>query len=118
MNKEYKPVIGPDEVQPGEVEVWCFAVGNMPGPFASRKLRRAHKKAMDIICHLDGMIGIHPMPPRGNLIVFLTENDAKAGKNILRSKDIQTGDHIAKVYVPADLAKQGYRQMEIWRATH
>lgn len=60
-------------------------------------LMRKSRKAMEYIATLEGLIGIHPHYPRGMLIIFKTENDAKIGKNKTEAKGIQTGRNICEV---------------------
>ena len=72
---------------------YTVAVGNF-NPFI-----RASRKAVKYISTLDGMIGIHPQYPRGMLIIFKTENDAKIGKNKMEAKGIQTGRNICEVEI-------------------
>ena len=79
-----------------EVSVWSVAVGNLPlNPFKMR----AAEKALLYIRDLEGFIGIHPIPPRGTLCLFRSENEAKGARNLMRAKGIQTGNNICELYV-------------------
>ena len=91
---------GLNEERKGETEVYAVATGNFPSIFAPRKLKKASKQAIDLINRQEGFCGYHPMPPRGTLCLFLTENNAKAARNVMRSRGIPVGDNITKVFVP------------------
>lgn len=73
-------------------EAWTVAVGNVPF-FKNKRV----KKALEIISKQEGLIGVHPVPPRGNLLLFDTENNAKGARNMLTFYGIECGDNICKV---------------------
>lgn len=75
------------------MKAWTVAVGNIN--ILSRKSRAAVK----YIKGLDGLIGVHPCAPRGNLILFSSENAAKLAKNKMDLKGIQTGRNICEVEI-------------------
>lgn len=97
---------GKDEAAEGEVKLWTVATGNFPSMFAPRELKKRSKEAIDFINRLDGFCGLHPMPPRGILCLFDSENNAKAGRNMMRSKGIPVGDNICYVFVPEKDVKE------------
>lgn len=68
-------------------------------PWHSRKVRESAKEAFMFIKGLEGFVGVHPMPPKGTLCLFRTENDAKIARNQMNEKGIQTGDNICEVFV-------------------
>ena len=82
-----------------EVQLWAVAVGNLPMPWHPRKIRKAGIAAFKFIKKLDGFVGVTPMPPRGTLCLFRTENDAKRGMNLMNSEGIVTGKNICEVFV-------------------
>lgn len=82
-----------------EVQLWAVAVGNMPTRFTPRKIRKAGIAALKFIKRLDGFVGVTPIPPRGTLCLFRTENDAKCGMNLMNSEGIATGKNICDVFV-------------------
>ena len=82
-----------------EVQLWAVAVGNLPMPWHPRKIRKAGIAALKFIKRLDGFVGVTPMPPRGTLCLFRTENDAKRGRNLMESEGIKTGKNICEVFV-------------------
>ena len=82
-----------------EIKCWTVAVGNLPTPFTPRKVRKSAEAACKFIGKLDGFVGFHPMPPRGTLCLFRTENDAKRGRNLMESEGIKTGKNICEVFV-------------------
>ena len=76
-----------------EAKVYSVAVGNF------NIFKRKSRQAMKFISKLDGLVGVHPCYPHGQLILFKTENDAKIGRNRMNEKGIQTGHNICEVYV-------------------
>lgn len=81
-----------------EMEVWTVAVGNIP-PLPDFLMPKVVKKALEVIKEQEGLIGVTPMPPRGTLLLFDTENNAKGARNVLRFNGIKCGDNICKGYV-------------------
>jgi len=80
----------------GETKVYTVAIGR----FSANPFRRKEmKKIIGIIKDLDGLVGFHPVKEMGTLLLFKTENDAKAGRNILRSKSIQCGVNIGECFI-------------------
>lgn len=69
-------------------KVYIFAIGNFP------KNRNQMYQVIGYIKELDGMLGIHPCYPDGNLLVFDSINNCKRGKNLLEMVGIKTGDNI------------------------
>lgn len=82
-----------------EVKVYTVAIGNPPLPLESREVRKNAEKAVKFIKGLDGFIGVHPVPPRGTLCLFRTENDAKIARNRMNAEGIQTGDNICEGFI-------------------
>lgn len=82
-----------------EVKVYTVAIGNAPMPWESRKVRKNAEKAIKFIKGLDGFIGVHPVPPRGTLCLFRTENDAKIARNRMNAEGIHTGDNICECFI-------------------
>ena len=79
----------------------------MPGTMKPKELRDT-KKLLNYCKKLDGFLGIHPMPPRGTLLIFKTENDAKRGRNLLANDlKVQTGTRICEIFIPEQYAKGG-----------
>lgn len=83
---------------PGESKCFTVAIGNFPMPWQRRKWKQA-VKVMDYIKDLDGFLGIHPLPPKGTLLIFRTVNDAKAAKNVLVAKGVIVGENICEIFV-------------------
>lgn len=81
--------------------------GTIPGSNKPQHWRDTHK-LLEYVKKLDGFLGIHPVPPRGTLLMFKTENDAKRARNLI-SQDLKvpTGDNIMEVYIPEEYAKGG-----------
>lgn len=82
-----------------ERKCWTVAVGNYPGPFASRKVKRSARKAFDYISGLEGLVGFHPHYPDGTLCLFESENHAKRARNLMNGMGIQTGNNICEVFI-------------------
>lgn len=57
------------------------------------------KEAIELIKTLEGLIGVTPMYPRGTLLLFDTENNAKGARTVLKFHGVQTGTNICKVFV-------------------
>ena len=76
-----------------EVKTYSVAVGNF------NPLFRKSRRAMKFITTLDGLVGVHPCYPHGQLILFKTETDAKIGRNRMNDKGIQTGTNICEVFI-------------------
>lgn len=94
--------------QPKEGEVKCYtvAIGNAPMPWQSRKVKESAKEALQFIQKLEGFAGFHPVPPRGTLCIFKTLNNAKAAKNQMDAKGIQTGNNICEVFIEKKYIQQ------------
>ena len=86
------------EKQPHETEAWTVAIANL-NPLARGKEKKIQDEIMNRIKKLDGFIGIHPVPPRGTLLIFKTENDAKRGRNEIKTFLAPVGDNICKIYI-------------------
>ena len=80
-----------------EVVCFAFAMPNLPS-VPNRKILDFLKYAQS----LDGFLGIYPDYPRGTLLIFDTENNAKGGRNLLRTYpglQFEFGKNIAEIYV-------------------
>lgn len=82
------------------MKAYTVAIGN----FNPRM--RASVAAVEFIKTLDGLIGVHPEYPRGTILLFYTENQAKIARNLLELKGIQTGRNICEVEID-DIYKKG-----------
>lgn len=92
-----------------EVKAYTVAVpnlaGTLPGTFKPKMLRDS-KKLLNYAKELDGFLGIHPAPPRGTLLIFKTENDAKRARNLIANDlKVQTGSNIVEIFIPEQYAK-------------
>lgn len=90
-----------------DVKCYAVAVGNMPSPLASRKVKKSAKAALKYIQGQDGFLGFHPMPPNGTLCIFDTENNAKIARNMMDLMGIQTGYNITEVFVDERYIRKG-----------
>lgn len=87
-----------------EVHVWTVAIGTLPiyPPWhfwISRKKRQNGWNAISYIVRLEGFLGFVPVPNKGTLCIFKTENDAKIGRNLMDAVGINTGHNICDAYV-------------------
>lgn len=78
-----------------ERKAFTVAVGNIP-----IIPRRDTKKAVSIIKAQKGFLGIHPVYPRGTLLIFDTKNDAIKARNNLMTSGIHCGDNICEIFIP------------------
>ena len=84
--------------QKNEIEAWTVAVGNMP-LLPKALMPKGVTKAIKLIEEQEGLLGVTPMYPRGTLLLFDTENNAKGARNVLRFNGVKCGDNICKVFV-------------------
>lgn len=106
INKgSYKSEIPPYK----EVKAYTVAVPNLAGTIpGTLKHMKDTKKFLRYVKKLDGFIGIHPIPPRGTLLIFDTENNAKRARNLLDNDlKVQTGTNICEIFIPEQYAKGG-----------
>ncbi len=95
-----------DGLRENEVELWTVAVGNLPLiPFLHKK---AVRDAVKLIKEQDGFVGVYPIYPRGTLLLFDSENNAKGARNILRFRGIGCGSNICKVYADIEYLEKKY----------
>lgn len=80
-----------------EVSCYAFAMPNLP--------LIPDKRILDFLNYmstLDGFQGLYPYPPHGTLIIFDTENNAKGGRNILRTYpgiEFEFGKNIVEIFI-------------------
>jgi hypothetical protein len=60
--------------------------------------RKAMAEAMEYIKSLDGFLGVHPIDTWYTILIFDTLNNAKGGRNMIKSKGIECG-HIVPLLV-------------------
>lgn len=87
-----------------EVELYSVSVGNLP---MFPTLRKRTREAIKIIKQQEGLVAIHPCYPKGTLLLFDTENNAKGARNMLRFHGIECGVNICKVYVDKRYLRDG-----------
>lgn len=92
-----------------EVKAWSFAVPNLAGlcSFPTPRQLADSIKLINYLKDLDGFLGIHPMPPRGTMVIFRTKNDAIRAKNLL-IYDLEIneiGNNIVECYIPEEYAR-------------
>ena len=86
------------EKKENEIEVYTVAVGNLP-LLPKFLMPKNVTKAIELIRDQEGLIGVTPMYPRGTLLLFDTENNAKGARNVLRFNGVKCGDNICKAFV-------------------
>lgn len=82
-----------------EVKLWTVAVGNAPSPLSLPSVKKKARDAFDLIKQQEGFVGVNPQPPRGTLLLFRTENNAKRARNVLREAGVVCGTNICEVFV-------------------
>lgn len=91
------------EKQDNEVTCYTVAIPNLP-LFPDKKV----KEFVKWIHTLDGFVGLRPEYPKGTLLIFKTENDAKRARNQIRVyPEYQggVGNNICEVFVPKEYVK-------------
>lgn len=81
------------DIKDSQIRAYAFAVGNFE-PFNKKS-----RAAMRIINKQEGLIGVSPQYPRGTVLLFATENDAKIARNRLDFEGIKTGSNICECFV-------------------
>ena len=82
------------DIKDSQIRAYAFAVGSFD------PLNKNLMAAMRIICKHEGLIGGIPQEyPRGTILLFATENDAKIARNRLCFEGIRTSDEICECYV-------------------
>lgn len=89
-----------------EKKLWTVAIPNFEGPFGSRRQRKVEERLLTFIQKLDGFVAISPQYPRGILLLFETENNAKGARNLLRAEGVTCGTHICECSVPEEETKR------------
>ena len=73
-------------------KAYTVAIGNFSIP-----LTKDQKVVLKELKNMEGFIGVHQVYPRGTLLLFKTENNAKVGRNILKDMGVQVGNNIAEI---------------------
>ena len=81
------------------MKAYTVAVGNI------NPLNRGSRRTVKFISKLKGLLGVHPCPPDGTLILFDTENNAKIARNEMNAVGILTGCNICEVEIDDKYAK-------------
>lgn len=88
--------------EPDETIVFVFGVGRMvPLPFDKKAVKKGIEEGLKFIKKLDGFLGVHPIDVSRNLLLFDTLNNAKGGRNLLKSKDVPVGQ-IAPILIKTE----------------
>ena len=81
-------------LEPG-TELFSIATGRID------IMRRDSRKASDFICKQEGFLAVYPSREH-TLWFFDSLNHAKAARNMMKAKGVQTGDNICKFIISAD----------------
>lgn len=87
------------------LKAYTVAIPNLP-LVPNRKV----KAFVKWISSLDGFYGIHPHYPLGTLVIFDTENNAKAARNLIQNYKGYSGtvgNNICEIYISEQYAKKG-----------
>lgn len=85
-----------------DVEVYGFAVGHIP---LFPRLHKGCKEALDIIKEQEGLIGLHEVGRRGNILLFRSKNEAIIARNVMSGRGIACGTDIGKFLVDEKYVK-------------
>ena len=66
---------------------------------------KQQKQAFKFIRSLDGFLGVHPIDMWHTMLIFDTLNNAKGGRNLMRTKDIPVGE-IVPILIPKEYARK------------
>lgn len=95
--------------RPDESICYGFGVGRMvPLPWDKKAVKKGIEEALRYIKKLDGFIGVHPVDINRNILVFDTLNNAKGGRNLLKSKDVNVGD-VVPILMQTAFLEEGSR---------
>lgn len=97
--KEIKERFGPK--RPNEVSVYTVTIGELD-PFAAGEKMRAQEAAIGFIIGLEGFVGVHPVIGKGTLLLFYTEEQAKAAREALIRNGCPVGNNVCEVFVPTE----------------
>ena len=64
-------------------------------------MRKDSRKASEFISKQEGFLAVNPLPEY-TLWFFDSLNHAKAARNMMKAKGVQTGDNICKLIISAD----------------
>lgn len=79
------------------MKIYTVAIGNYDhAVLGSEAERNAAKRDIAIIRALPGMVGIHPMYPHGNLVLFDSLGHARAARKSMEQHGIRTGHNIGR----------------------
>lgn len=93
-------------------ETICFAFG-VGRVIPKLGMMKQMKAALEFIKTLEGFCGMHPIDLWHTLLIFDTLNNAKGGRNMVKSKGIQVGDFIAPILVETKYLKEGDQSEDI-----
>ena len=92
------------------VTLWTVAIGNLPGPLASRRKKRDAETALKLASEQEGFVGVHPCPPNGTVLLYLTENDAKRARNVMVAEGVVCGKNICSVRAWGDAVEKRLKE--------
>lgn len=81
-------------LEPG-TELFSIATGRID------IMRKDSRKASEFISKQEGFLAVNPLPEY-TLWFFDSLNHAKAARNMMKAKGVQTGDNICKFIISAD----------------
>ena len=93
--------------RPDESICFGFGVGRMmPLPWDKKSVKKGLEEALKYIKKLEGFFAVHPIDIYHNILVFDTLNNAKGGRNLLKSKDVPCGD-IVPILIKTQYLQEG-----------
>ena len=73
--------------------VWTVAVGNI------NPIKKTSREAVKFIKGLEGLVAVHPVYPKGTLLLFDSENNAKGARSLMEAQGIQCGRNICHGWI-------------------
>lgn len=101
MEKWQPPRFG--DKKDNEVTCYTVAIPNLPMDKSSIALLKWCES-------LEGFVGVYPFDPKGIILIFKTENDAKGGRNLIRAKGIPVGKNIVEIYIDKKYVERGEKK--------
>lgn len=98
MNKYWNPPRFGEKLE-NEVVCYTVAVPNLALPWHGRKALKASEKLLDFVKNQSGFVGIRTEYPRGTLLIYKTENDAKIARNEIKAMGCPVGNNICEVFI-------------------
>lgn len=91
--------------KPTDISLWAVSIGRV-NPFAVGEIRNSQEEVLGFIKKQHGFAAVRPVPGRGTLLLFFTEDDAKKTRVALEERGCPVGNKITECYVPGKYFSQ------------